>query len=133
MSYAVTVGVGKDILFGFEEDTYFSFKGGYKIVVHDGGFGLETLLNSIGNKAAKEELKIFYTDKEDLGAPRGDLITMRIGMGKYLGKNKKTTLGLDLYSEFDLTSDTQRIGRRNQRIARMNTLGINCYINFVIF
>jgi hypothetical protein len=126
MSYGVTVGLGKDILFGYEEDTYFSFRGGYKILLHDAGFGSETLVNSVGNKEAQKYMERFFDPKNAIGSPRGDLLTMRFGLGKYVGKDKKTNMGLEVYGELDLTNETLRI-------ARMNSAGIGAYVNFVLF
>lgn len=124
MAFSATVGLGKDVLFG--ESSFVSFKGGYKLVFQDSGFGAETLTNSVGNKEARDYMSRFFDPKSALGPPRGDLMTMRIGMGKYLGKDRRTCLGLETYGELDLTNETQRI-------ARMNTLGLNLYINFVLF
>lgn len=126
MSYGVTVGLGKDILFGIDEDIFFSFKGGYKIMLQDSGFGAETLVNSIGNREARDYMSRFFDPQNAIGAPRGDLMTMRLGLGKYLGKDKKSTMGVELYGELDLTNETLRI-------ARMNALGLNAYVNFVLF
>ncbi len=126
MSYGVTIGLGKDLLFGYEDDTYFSFRGGYKLQLHDGGFGSETLVNSVGNKEAREYMERFFDPQNAIGAPRGDLMTMRLGLGKYIGRDKKTTMGIEAYGELDLTNETLRI-------ARMNSMGINAYVNFVLF
>ncbi len=126
MSYGLTIGLGKDLFFGYEGDTYFSFRGGYKLLLHDGGFGSETLVNSVGNKEAREYMQRFFDPKNAIGAPRGDLMTMRLGLGKYIGRDKKTTMGIEAYGELDLTNETLRI-------ARMNSAGINAYVTFVLF
>ena len=126
MTLSATLGLGKDIFFGFEENNYFSFKGGYKIMFQDNGFGAETLVNSVGNKKAKEYIERFFDPQNAIGSPRGDLMTMRLGLGKYIGKDRRTNMGIELYGELDLTNETLRI-------ARMNTLGLNCYVNFILF
>lgn len=124
MSFSAMLGLNKDFLFG--ESSFFSIKSGYKIVFQDAGFGYETLVNSIGNDDGRKFLSRFFNPSTALGSPRGDMMGMRIGMGKYLGKDRKTCMGLEAYGELDLTNETLRI-------ARMNTLGLNFYVNFVLF
>jgi hypothetical protein len=124
MAFSVMAGIGKDLI--FNEDYYLSFKGGYKLVFQDAGFGAKTILNSIGNKEARNYMERFFDPKSALGPPRGDMMSMRMGMGKYMGPDRKTCLGFELYGDLDLTAETRRI-------ARMNTIGINLYMNFILF
>ena len=124
MAFTAMAGIGKDIVFG--NDFYASFKGGYKIVFQDSGFGAKTLVNSIGNEEARTYMERFFDPKSALGPPRGDMMSMRIGMGKYMGPDRKTCMGIEVYGDLDLTSETQRI-------ARMNTMGLNVYMSFVLF
>lgn len=124
MSFSAMAGIGKDIVFG--DDYFVSFKGGYKIVFRDGGFGSETIVNSIGNKEAQKYIERFFDPKQALGPQRGDMMSMRIGMGKYLGADRKTCLGMEVYGDLDLTNETLRI-------ARMNAIGASVYMHFVIF
>ena len=104
-------GIGKDVVFG--DDYFVSFKGGYKIVFRDGGFGSETIVNSIGNKEAQKYIERFFDPKQALGPPRGDMMSMRIGFGKYMGSDRKTCLGMEIYGDLDLTNETLRIARMN--------------------
>lgn len=124
MSFSAMAGIGKDVVFG--DDYFVSFKGGYKIVFHDGGFGSETIVNSIGNKEAQKYIERFFDPKQALGPSRGDMMSMRIGFGKYLGADRKTCLGMEVYGDLDLTNETLRI-------ARMNAIGMGVYMNFVLF
>lgn len=124
MYMAAGVGLGKELFFG--DDYYVSFFGGYKIVFQDSGFGAETIVNSVGNKDTRKYLSRFFDPKVALGSPRGDLATMRGGFGKFVGGDRKTCVGIEFYGELDLTSETLRI-------ARMNSLGFQGYVRFVLF
>jgi hypothetical protein len=124
MYFAASAGLGRD--FVTDEGYYFSFFGGYKIVFQDSGFGAETILGSIGNDENRKYMNRFFDPAFALGPSRGDLATLRSGIGKYIGRDKKSCVGLEFYGELDLTSETLRI-------ARMNSLGINSYLRFVLF
>jgi hypothetical protein len=124
MYFAASAGLGKD--FVTESGYYFSFFGGYKIVFQDSGFGAETILGSIGNDENRKYMNRFFAPQMAVGAPRGDLATIRGGLGKYIGRDKKSCVGVEFYGELDLTDETLRI-------ARMNSLGLNTYLRFVLF
>jgi len=124
MTFTAMAGIGKDVAFG--DDYFASFKGGYKVVFIDTGFGAKTLVNSVGNDEARKYIQRFFDPKSALGPTRGDMMSMRLGMGKYMGKDRKTCIGVEMYGDLDLTSETLRI-------ARMNAVGVNAYISFVLF
>jgi hypothetical protein len=124
MYFAASLGLGKD--FVSESGYYASFFGGYKVVFQDSGFGSETILASIGNDENRKYMNRFFAPQLAVGAPRGDLATIRTGFGKYVGRDSKSCIGVEIYGELDLTDETLRI-------ARMNTLGINTYLRFVLF
>lgn len=124
MTFTAMAGIGKDIVFG--NDYFASFKGGYKIIFQDAGFGAKTIVNSIGNEEARKYMERFFDPESALGPPRGDMMSMRCGFGKYMGPDRKTCLGMEIYGDLDLTSETRRI-------AKMNALGLNVYVSFVLF
>jgi hypothetical protein len=123
-AYGVTGGAGRD--FFFENDFYVGIRGGYKLVILDTGFGAETMVNSVGNKNLKKEMKTFFDPKTALGRKAGDLVAVRFSAGKYFGTERKACMGVEGYGELDLTDETVRI-------ARMNVLGINAFMRFTIF
>lgn len=124
MYLGATIGLSKDFFFG--DDFFFSASGGYKIIFKDAGFGAPTIINSIGNEENRKYMSRFFAPDFALGPDRGDLATMRAAFGKYMGADRKTSVGVEFYGELDLTAATLRI-------ARMNTVGLNAYLRFVLF
>jgi hypothetical protein len=124
MSFAAGAGLGRQLYFG--NDFCLDIKGGYKIVIFDRGFGSELLVNSIGDDELRKYVSRTFGAINPVGPPRGDLLTMRVGFGKYFGPDRRTYIGIESYGELDLTNETLRI-------SRMNTLGAQVLVQFVLF
>jgi hypothetical protein len=124
MSLAAGAGLGRQLYFG--DDFCLDIKGGYKVVFFDRGFGSELLVNSIGDDELRKYVSRTFGAVNPVGPPRGDLLNMRVGVGKYFGPDRRTYIGLETYGELDLTNETLRI-------SRMNTLGAQVTIQFVLF
>ena len=103
----------------------FSFNSGYKFI-YDRGFGSVTLVNSIGNKEAREAAAVFFNPGESVGQPRGHLFIMRLGAGRDLGWLQIIRVGVEAYGELDLTP-------KIKRASRMSTIGLQAYMRFLIF
>lgn len=127
MAFSGTGGVGKDISIGDNTGLVFSFLGGYKFV-WDKGFGSNTLVNSLGNDEARKYAAEWFDPKKPLGTNRGNLFTLRLGVGKTLDEAESMTAGLEAYGELDLTDKVAREGG-----ARMTNVGLNAYFRFNLF
>jgi hypothetical protein len=123
MAYSVAAGLGKDF-YAADEAMYFSFHTGYKFVV-DNGFGSNTIVNSIGNKEARELAATFFGSEEPIGDNTGQLIMVRGGLGKDFGQYDRMRIGAEAYGELDLTD-------KLQREARMTNIGAQIYLRFKI-
>lgn len=123
-SYAVTLGMGKDIQ-PVASEYYYSIHGGFKRVFKDDGFGAETIVNSIGDKEQRAYLSTFFDPKNPLNSHAGNLLSVRGGMGKFIGDKKNGAVGAEFYAELDLTNETVRQ-------ARMHNFGLNIYFRLRI-
>lgn len=123
-SYAVTLGMGKDIQ-PLSSEYYYSIYGGFKRVFKDDGFGSETIVNSIGDKEQRSYLSTYFDPKNPLNSHAGNLLTVRGGMGKVIGDKQNGAVGAEFYGELDLTNETVRQ-------ARMHNFGINIYFRLRI-
>jgi hypothetical protein len=103
---------------------YFSFHTGYKFVV-DNGFGSNTIVNSIGNKEARDLAATFFGSEEPIGDNTGQLIMVRGGLGKDFGQYDRMRIGAEAYGELDLTD-------KLQRESRMTNIGAQLYLRFKI-
>lgn len=121
MMIGVSGGVGKTF-FTYDSVYYATFLGGYKFV-QDFGFGSSTLVNSIGNRDARELIATYFDPKEPLGRPRGHLFILRGGIGKVFGDTQRITVGVDAYGELDLTPQLSRE-------SRMTSIGVLAYVRF---
>lgn len=125
MAYSGTLGLGKDFEIGDNIGMFLTFVGGYKYVF-DKGFGDKTIVNSIGDKSQRYNLQQYFGAREPLGSQKGNLFTLRAGVGKELGEGGNMTTGLEVYGELDLTD-------RIQRQSRMTNAGIQAYFRFRLF
>lgn len=124
-SYAVTLGLGKDIYIS-DSTWYFSFLGGYKYVIQDFGFGANTIVNSIGVEEQRENAASFFAPVKPLGRPSGDLFAFRIGFARTLDWYYRWSAGIEAYYELDLTD-------KIVRSARMTTYGAQVFVRCKIF
>lgn len=124
MSFNFIFGAGKE--FFTDDDYFFSFLGGYKFVLKDNGFGATTIVNSIGNKEAREYASTFFNPEEPLKSKKGHLFNLRGGFGKELGAAKMIRLGVEAYYELDLTPKTKRQ-------ARMTNAGAHFFLRFKLY
>lgn len=122
MAFGVTLGIGKE--FFTEDDFFFSFLGGYKLV-KDNGFGATTIVNSIGNDEARGYASTFFNPEQPLGTNTGNLFTIRGGLGRELGAAKIIRVGVEGYGELDLTAKTKRQ-------SRMTNYGAQLFIRFKV-
>lgn len=119
ISYGAMIGLGKQL--SLKDTTYYiDFFSGYKFV-KDNGFGATTIVNSIGNDEARDYASTFFNPERPLGVKTGHLFTLRGGIGRDLGKI--CAIGIEAYSELDLTATTKRQ-------PRMTNFGVNFYIKF---
>jgi hypothetical protein len=126
VSYAVTMGLGKDIYIA-DSTWYFSFLGGYKLVLKDYGFGANTIVNSVGRKESREDLAQFFGPQgSPIGRPSGDLFTVRLGFARTLDWYYRWSAGVEAYYELDLTD-------KLVRNSRMTTYGAQVFVRFKIF
>jgi hypothetical protein len=125
MAYSGTLGLGKDFEIGDNLGLFLTCMGGYKMV-WDKGFGDKTIVNSFGDKFQREKIQQYFGAKEPLGSQKGNLFTLRIGVGKEIGEAGDMCAGLEGYGELDLTD-------RIQRQARMSNIGIQAYFRFKLF
>lgn len=123
MAYSVAGGIGKDF-YAADEAMYFSFHTGYKFVV-DNGFGSNTIVNSIGNKEARDLAATFFGSEEPIGDNTGQLLMVRVGLGKDFGQNDIMRIGAEAYGELDLTD-------KLKRESRMTNIGAQLYLRFKI-
>jgi len=123
MAYSVAGGIGKDF-YAADESMFFSFHTGYKFVM-DNGFGSNTIVNSIGNKEARELAATFYGSEEPIGDNIGQLLMVRGGMGKDFGQENRMRIGAEAYGELDLTD-------KLKRESRMTNIGAQLYLRFKI-
>lgn len=124
MAYAATVGMGREFEVGDNIGMLVSAYGGYKFV-YDKGWGANTILNGVGDKSLRRNLETIFAPQEPLGSKRGNLFTVRLGIGKLLGETQNITVGTEAYGELDLTD-------RTQRQARMTNIGAHIYMRFRI-
>ncbi len=121
MSVALTLGLGKDFR-PFDSDYFFSAHGGFKRVFRDWGWGAETITYST-NAEARQYLKTFYNPDYPLGVQSGNLLALRVGVGRVVGPAERAAIGLEGFYEVDLTNETVRQ-------ARMTNAGVNVYFRF---
>ena len=121
MAYSVTLGFGEEFYL-INEEVYASFLGGFKII-WDKGFGANTLVNSIGHKEARQLVATYFAPEKPLGPTRGNLFVLRGSVGKTIDKDKKWTVGADVYGELDLTP-------RIKRESRMSNIGLNLFVRY---
>lgn len=124
-SYAVTMGLGKDIYIS-DSTWYFSFLGGYKYVIQDFGFGSNTIVNSIGVKEQRENAATFFDPKAPLGRSSGDLFSIHLGFARTLDWYYRWSAGVEAYYEVDLTD-------KIVRSARMTNYGAQVFVRCKIF
>ena len=122
MAYGATLGMGRDFPIGDNIGMFITALGGYKYVF-DKGFGANTLVNGIGDKSLRKNAQTFFAPKEPLGTNKGNLFTVRLGVGKNLGENEKMCVGVEGYGELDLTD-------RIQRNSRMTNIGAHIYMRY---
>jgi len=125
ISYAVTMGLGKDIYIS-DSTWYFSFLGGYKYVFNDFGFGANTIVNSIGVDEQRENAASFFAPVKPLGRSSGDLFAVRLGFARTLDWYYRWSAGVEVYYELDLTD-------KIVRSSRMTTYGAQVYVRCKIF
>lgn len=125
MAYGATIGMGRDFEIGDNIGMFVTALGGYKFV-YDKGFGTNTLLNGIGDKSLRRNLEAFFNPGQPLGTRRGNLFTVRLGVGKLLGETQNISVGAEGYGELDLTD-------RSTRPSRMTNVGAHIYMRFRIF
>ncbi len=121
MAYSATFGFGKEFNI-INDEIYCSFLGGYKYI-WDKGFGATTLVNSIGHKEARSLVSTYFAPEKPLGPITGQLFVLRGGLGKVMDRDKQWTLGIDVYSELDLTP-------RIKRESRMTNAGFNIFLRY---
>lgn len=109
-SYAVTLGLGKDLYIS-DSTWYFSFLGGYKYVIQDFGFGANTIVNSIGVKEQRENAATFFAPVKPLGRASGDLFAVRLGFARTLDWYYRWSVGVEGFYELDLTDKIVRSSR----------------------
>lgn len=124
-SYAVTLGLGKDLYLS-DSTWYVSFLGGYKYVVKDYGFGSNTIVNSIGLESARKEAAQFFRPVDPLGRPSGDLFVLRVGFARTLDWYYRWSVGVEGYYELDLTD-------KIVRSSRMTTYGAQVFVRYKFF
>lgn len=125
MAYSGTLGLGKDFEIGDNIGLFLTCMGGYKMV-WDKGFGDKTIVNSFGDKFQREKIQQYFGPKEPLGSQKGNLFTLRVGVGKEFGEQQSMSTGIEGYGELDLTD-------RIQRQARMTNIGLQVYFRFKLF
>ncbi len=125
MAYSATVGMGKDFPIGDNTGLFFSALGGYKFVIVDKGFGAKTLVNGVGDRSLRKNLQTFFGPQQPLGTNKGNLFTLRLGIGKTFGELENMSAGIEGYGELDLTD-------RIKRNARMTNVGAQVYMRFNI-
>ena len=125
MAYGVTLGMGKDFPIGDNIGMFVTALGGYKLV-YDKGFGAKTLVNGIGDNSLRANAQTFFAPKEPLGTNKGNLFTLRFGVGKNLGESESMCVGVEAYGELDLTD-------RIQRNSRMTNVGAHIYMRWNLF
>jgi hypothetical protein len=125
-SYAVTLGLGKDIYIS-DSTWYISFLGGYKVMLKDYGFGASTIVNSVGRKESRDDLAQFFGPQgSPLGRPSGDMFTFRLGFARTLDWYYRWSVGVEGYYELDLTD-------KLVRNARMTNYGAQVFVRFKFF
>lgn len=124
-SYAVTMGLGKDLYIS-DSTWYFSFLGGYKYVIQDYGFGANTIVNSIGDDESRDNAATFFAPVKPLGRPSGDLFALRIGFARTLDWYYRWSAGIEAFYELDLTD-------KIVRSSRMTTYGAQVFVRCKIF
>ncbi len=124
-SYAVTLGLGKDLYIS-DSTWYFSFLGGYKYVIQDFGFGSNTIVNSIGVSEQRDNVASFFNPVKPLGRASGDLFALRVGFARTLDWYYRWSAGVELYYELDLTD-------KIVRSSRMTTYGAQVFVRCKIF
>lgn len=124
MAYSGTFGMGKDFEIGDNIGMFITALGGYKFV-YDKGFGANTIIHGVGDKSLRRELETFFAPENALRTNKGNLFTVRLGVGKVLGETGNITVGTEAYGELDLTDSTKRE-------SRMTNVGAHIYMRFRI-
>ncbi len=124
MAYSATLGMGKDFEIGDNIGMFVTALGGYKFV-YDKGFGANTIIHGVGDKSLRRELETFFAPEKPLGDIKGNLFTVRLGIGKLLGETQNITVGTEAYGELDLTDSAKRE-------SRMTNVGAHIYMRFRI-
>ena len=124
-SYAVTLGLGKDLYLA-DSLWYFSFLGGYKYVIQDFGFGANTIVNSIGVDDQRENAATFFAPVKPLGRSSGDLFAVRLGFARTLDWYYRWSVGVEGFYELDLTD-------KLVRSSRMTNYGAQVFVRCKIF
>ena len=83
-------------------------------------------LNGVGDRSLRRNLESFFNPGQPLGTRKGNLFTLRLGVGKLLGETQNITVGVEGYGELDLTD-------RSTRPSRMTNVGAHAYMRFRIF
>lgn len=124
MAYSGTLGMGKDFEIGDNIGMFVTALGGYKFVF-DKGWGANTLVHGVGDKSLRRELQTFFYPEKPLGSNKGNLFTIRLGIGKRFGETENLSAGIEAYGELDLTDHIQRE-------SRMTNAGAQVYMRFQI-
>jgi hypothetical protein len=127
MEFGVTVGMGQYWTLD-DESWVVGVHGGYKFVI-DNGFGSSTIVNSVGDAQIRKDLQEFFNPTNPLRSTRGNLFTLRTGIGKKFGdieSRHPLQVGIELYGELDLVDKVQRQ-------ARMTNVGATVYARFTMF
>ncbi len=94
--------------------------------MEDFGFGAQTLTNSVGLDAGREQMALFFNPKEPLGRARGDLFALHLGIAKTLDWYYRWSVGVEGFYELDLTD-------KLVRSARMTNYGVLVFVRCKIF
>jgi hypothetical protein len=121
MAYSVSALLGKQFDLG-SSDFFISAYSGYKFT-RDFGFGSHTLVNSIGNELIRSKVEQYFAPVHPLGSQRGQLFTIRLGVGKTFGVDDQMKAGLEVYGEKDTTD-------KIVRQARMSNVCVQGYLRY---
>lgn len=95
MAYSGTIGMGKDFPIGDNIGMFITALGGYKFVLLDKGFGANTVIHGVGDKSLRKNLQTFFAPEQPLGTNKGNLFTVRLGVGKTFGELENMSAGIE--------------------------------------
>jgi hypothetical protein len=128
MAYSATIGMGQYWTLD-DESWVVGVHGGYKFVM-DEGFGSNTIVNSVSDPQLRKDLQEFFNPTNPLRSTKGNLFTLRTGIGKRFSSDLENKhplqVGIEFYGELDMVDKVSRQ-------ARMTNIGANVYARFTMF